>query len=176
MMRSHYDDGQLKAIDYLINKGFLKCDEESGRLVPTLGAIILKRLWTDGVISYCELHSGEKALVDSLIDDGLLETESTLFNRLEADYLSYMFDDREFANALAIRNRYSHSPDISTQPNDNQHEANYLHFLQLLVAIVLKINYELFYAFGNGDAGVEFVNWELDDIDEATVQMLSDRH
>ena len=176
MMRSHYDDGQLKAIDYLIDKGFLRCDEESDRLVPTLGAIILKRLWTDGVISYCELHSGEKVLVDSLIDDGFLETESTLFNRLEADYLSYMFDDREFANALAIRNRYSHSPDISTLPNDNQHEANYLHFLQLLVVIVLKINYELFYAFGNGGAGVEFVDWELDDIDEATVRMLSDHH
>ena len=157
------DETALGQMRWLIDAG-LAIQRDDGAYVVTSRTLVFKMLWEEGFIHMPRLDKRDRKTVDELFELEYLEYGSSLFSKYEADYLSFVFDNRRFSNALALRNRYDHSPDIDDNPRSNKHAKNYLRLLAVLIDVTLKINDELVLRFGSG-SGVEFVDWPLDDTD-----------
>lgn len=85
---------------------------------------------------------------------------SSLFSDHESEYLSYVFDQRSFDSALALRNKYSHGSDPLDDSNGFECEQDYILLLHVLICVLLKINDELADHVGI-ELDVGFVDWPL---------------
>ena len=121
----------------------------------------MARLWRDGSIPIHRASEEDLAIVNALVDDGYLVKEGTFLSRQEADLMSFLFHNRKFPNAWALRNRYDHSADLGDDPFSDVHVQNYHRLLSLIIDVVLKLNDELRFNAGTDD-GVEYVDHVLD--------------
>lgn len=173
----------LCSIDYLLEHHCVLVEDDI--IYPTEKTVGLKAVWDRGsfaVRAASELHglatrvvrsvfprnSGCRTLVvpnpdrDTLlkiIAEGELESYSSLFSDREAEYLSYVYDKRCFAeSALALRDKYAHASDTLDDPNASEFQRDYLLLLYVLLCALFKINDELV-VFGHLDLDTEFEDW-----------------
>lgn len=146
--------------------------DKDGILRPTQTAFILKEIWDKGAIEICKYCDNDKIVADQLVSKKWLRYSSNLFSTDEANYLSYMFNDATFSNALGLRNRYDHGNRFIDNPNSAQISHDYDSLLVVLICVILKINDDL--SFALDVTGIdELVDWPWvdDSIAEAAKQI-----
>lgn len=158
-------------LEHLLEDGTIVVDDR-GIIRPTHEAFILKEVWDKGAIEICKYSEKDKAVVDHFVSKEWLRYSSTLFSADEANYLSYMFDNASFSDALGLRNKYDHGNRFIDDPESLQIAYDYSSLLVVLVCVILKINDDL--SFALDIKGIdELVDWPwLDNsVFEATRQM-----
>ena len=133
-----YERDNLK---YLIDKNYLYIDNDGYiRISNKIQLFILRDLYDNDFISYWKLSMRERNEIDNLVNNGILEFESSLFSRQENDYLNYVFNKRAFNNSLDLRNKYLHG---INDYDDNFNYKSYIRILKVLILIIININDEL---------------------------------
>ena len=94
-----------------------------------------------GLLSYWHYDIECREILDELIADDSLFTESTLFNKLECEYLNYYLNDREFTNGLKLRNRFAHG---TNSDSEVEIKNTYYILLRIIVLTILKVDNDLF--------------------------------
>jgi hypothetical protein len=173
----------LSGIDYLLAHHCVLVEDDI--IFPTEKVFGLKAVWDRGsfvVKAAFELHgrgmgnvgtilprySGRSILVvpnpdreilRKIVAEGELELYSSLFSDHEAQYLSYVYDKRCFAeSALALRDKYAHASDTLDDPNSAEFHRDYLLLLYVLLCALLKINDEFVVSRGV-ELNTEFEDW-----------------
>lgn len=173
----------LRAIDYLLEHHCVLVKDDI--IYPTEKTVGLKAVWDRGsfaVRAASELHGLATRVVRSIfpwgsdrsvlvvpnpgrdtllkiVAEGELESYSSLFSDCEAEYLSYVYDKRTFAeSALALRDKYAHASDMLDNPNAAEFHRDYLLLLYVLLCTLFKINDELV-VHGRIELDVEFEDW-----------------
>lgn len=155
--RSCYAEWLQETIDGLIDRGLIS-EEGDGRLSPTVRAACLRSVWERDALPLWRLGDEERALVDSMVGDSLLDYCDELFAPSEANYLDYMFNNASFSNSLGLRNWHDHASYAAKDPWARWIKDDYYKLLSLLVSITLKINEELTHKTGRG-GNVDWVDW-----------------
>lgn len=140
---------QQHLVQQLIDLNYLIIDKFGVVRWENLNRIfLLNNLYKNEVAIYHRLPQALQKEVDILIDEGLIEIESTLFSKLEQQYFDYYLNNHQFQNGLQLRNKYMHRRQVLL--DERQHKQNYLIGLKLLICIVLKINEEFCLAADEG--------------------------
>lgn len=74
--------------------------------------------------------------------------------------MSYIFNNRRFSNALALRNTYDHASSFIRNPNDSQFVNDYYVLLTAMISLTLKINDELV-RWSRNDISMDIIDWPL---------------
>ena len=138
-----FDDYQVRQINILIEKNFLKLSNDIIKFSNFQEINILNKLWKSG--TYC-LYYKDKLILDiaeDLCKKGYCEYSDNLFSEYESNYLSYILDDKKYGNGLKIRNKFSHGKFVYKK--EEEHLQNYLELLQIVIFYVMRINDELEY-------------------------------
>lgn len=152
-------------LEWLIEKDFVTEDSSTGSILPTNKTLVTYRIWRDGCIVYAKEREGLITVVNELLDEGYLKTESTLLTRGEASYFSYVFHNRDYVNALALRNKYLHGECFDENANSETHRTNYELLLRLLIQLILKLDDE-FSQTNPPVCKIELVDWPLYEIED----------
>lgn len=138
---SDFDEYQIKQINILIEKNLIKLSNDVIEFTNFREINILYELWKSG--TYCLYYKDELTLniVENLCERGYCEYSNKLFSELEANYLSYILDDKKYGNGLRIRNKFSHGK--FSYKSEEEHQKNYLELLQIVIFYVIRINDEL---------------------------------
>ncbi|MFF2795597.1 hypothetical protein [Lysinibacillus xylanilyticus] len=140
---------QQHLVQQLIDLNYLIIDKYGVVRWENLNKIfLLNDLYKNEVAIYHRLPQVLQKEVDILIDEGLIEIESTLFSKLEQQYFDYYLNNHQFQNGLQLRNKYMHRRQVLL--DERQHKQNYLIGLKLFICIVLKINEEFCLAADEG--------------------------
>ncbi len=141
---SDFEAYQKQEIDWLISRGYLEVNLESVvQMKNVFGIVFLGEIHRHGCLNY-NYYSGEaKDTLDSMIGDGILKSESTLFSRPEMDYIDFHLNRHRFTNSLDLRNKYAHGSHSGSQGGEDDSKHDYLQLLKILVCVVLKINDDL---------------------------------
>ena len=93
-----------------------------------------------GLLSYWHYDIECREILDDMITEDSLYTESSLFNKLECEYLNYYLNDREFTNGLKLRNRFAHGTN-----SDSEGEIKHMYYilLRIIVLTILKVDNDL---------------------------------
>lgn len=167
--RAEVPEHDKRELEWLLEHDFVVEDIETGDVRLTLKAVASYRVWKNGCLAYHHEQEDIKRAADELIDDGFFVEESTLLSRREADYFSFVFHDRDYDNAMALRNRYLHGEIIAKDPDDEVHRINYERIIHLFLLLIIKIEDELSLRYGEGP-GVEWVDWPLQEVDESFIE------
>jgi hypothetical protein len=133
---------QKAGIDHLINGNFLHIDEDGFvRFSNSNQIFILKQLYLKGVLSYWHYSLECREIIVEMINENLLSTEGTLFNKLECDYLNYYLNDRDFTNGVKLRNRFAHG---TNSDSESEIKNMYYILLKIIVLTVLKVDNDLY--------------------------------
>ena len=138
-----FDDYQVRQINILIEKNFLKLSNDIIKFSNFQEINILNKLWESG--TYC-LYYKDRLILDiaeDLCKKGYCEYSDNLFSEYESNYLSYILDDKKYGNGLKIRNKFSHGKFVYKK--EEEHLQNYLELLQIVIFYVMRINDELEY-------------------------------
>ena len=138
-----FDDYQVRQINILIEKNFLKLSNDIIKFSNFQEINILNKLWKSG--TYC-LYYKDRLILDiaeDLCKKGYCEYSDNLFSEYESNYLSYILDDKKYGNGLKIRNKFSHGKFVYKK--EEEHLQNYLELLQIVIFYVMRINDELEY-------------------------------
>ena len=138
-----FDDYQVRQINILIEKNFLKLSNDIIKFSNFQEINILNKLWKSG--TYC-LYYKDRLILDiaeDLCKKGYCEYSDNLFSEYESNYLSYILDDKKYGNGLKIRNKFSHGKFVYKK--EEEHLQNYLELLQIVIFYVMRINDELGY-------------------------------
>lgn len=133
---------QKEKVKDLIDLGYIKIDINGFiRWTNPIRIKVLYELYYNEVVSYYRMQSKIRDEIDSMLEEGLVYFESSLFSKPEQDYFNYYLNNSKFQNGPRLRNRYTHGT-LGSRPNidESTHEKNYLVALKLLMLIVLKIN------------------------------------
>ena len=136
-----FDDYQVRQINILIEKNFLKLSNDIIKFSNFQEINILNKLWESG--TYC-LYYKDRLILDiaeDLCKKGYCEYSDNLFSEYESNYLSYILDDKKYGNGLKIRNKFSHGK--FGYKREEEHLQNYLELLQIVIFYVIRINDEL---------------------------------
>ena len=133
---ANYYDYQKPLIDNLLEMEYLYIDRTGIITYPKEKILVLKDYYDNEVFCTTYLKSD---YINSLIINGSIVTEGTLFSKPEQDYLNYMLNNSIFDNGPALRNKYIHG---SNPLGTNDHKRDYFQFLKIFALIVLKINEE----------------------------------
>ena len=140
-----YAGYQLKDIDYLIDKGYLKVNEDGCITVAKKMEIsLLKYLYEYHCIPAPAHKSHLQPYLDEMLAKGWVEEDSHLFSSEERNYFEYYMYNSTYTNGPALRNRYAHGSN-SSLANDNVHKEAYFRLLILLILSLLKIEEDLAY-------------------------------
>ena len=136
--RDEIPDYDKPKVDFLLRN---KCITEVNRcLKPTNKAIPLKEIWDYGCVqTYRTISHGH--VLKTLTSNGWLTTETTLLSRQEQALLSFLYNNRDFSDAWALRNYYVHAG--LTELTEEQHKANYLWLLYIIIVLEMKFYEEL---------------------------------
>lgn len=132
---------QKSGINHLISGHFLLIDKDGFvRFCNTNQIFILKQLYLKGLLSYWHYDIECREILDDMITEDSLYTESSLFNKLECEYLNYYLNDREFTNGLKLRNRFAHGTN-----SDSEGEIKHMYYilLRIIVLTILKVDNDL---------------------------------
>lgn len=137
----HFNDYQQYQLQQLLELKYIQCDLEGNiSWVNPYKIYLMRDLYLNEVIIYHRLTDRLKQEVQQLIYEDLVQTENTLFSKLEQDYFDYYLNNHSFQNGLQLRNKYMHGKRVMLSAA--QHKQNYLIGLKLLICITLKINEE----------------------------------
>lgn len=101
--------------------------------------IILKDIYINDYISKWNYPLETWSIIQQMIDNGILKTNSSLFSVPEVNYLNYLLNRAEYTNGLEIRNKYIHGIQQIIE-NEDEHYQNYIRLLIILVVLAIKIN------------------------------------
>ena len=148
--------GQQRIIsEHLKDKGIIGYDVSNRLYFKNLLLIgLYKIIWDSGYISLLNFEtSGYLSkfnswdelyrLIDDEVEKGNLRYGNTLFSEQESDYISYVMDDQEYSNALAIRNKITHGS--YAKKSSKEHKDYYLELLMICMMYTIRINDELNY-------------------------------
>lgn len=158
--RSDCPEYEFQRLDWLIEHDLLIETSNNAVLMPTKKLEYTWRVWKEGCILYPAETAESKEIIESLVTADYFCFSSTLLAPQEADYFSFFYHDKDFTNAIALRNNYSHGHDLSDDPNGQIHISSYYRALQLLVQLIIKIDNE-FSLSRSPEMKVEFVEWPL---------------
>lgn len=88
------------------------------------------------VISYWNYPNEIREVLDELLEEKLLISESTLFTRQERNYLNYYLNKKEFTNGFDLRNKYLHGTNTFSE---YEHKMDYYKILKIIILTLLKI-------------------------------------
>ena len=131
----------MNAIKKLIDSGYIILDKDGYMgLKNHILISILKDLYFNEVITYWKYPKIAREIIDELEKNKMVCFESSLFSKLESDYINYFLNKAKFNNGYDLRNKYAHiQPNID---NDKVHYENYMRFLRIFILTVIKINDE----------------------------------
>ncbi|MBL7882582.1 MAG: hypothetical protein JNL69_00825, partial [Bacteroidia bacterium] len=139
----NYEEHQKPQLDYLINKGFIKVNNEGFiEIVNTERVLIFKDLHDNEFASFYRYPVEFQKEVIQMANENIIFFDSSLFSKTEQAYFNYFLNKSEFTNGLDLRNSYLHG----TQANPEEvqkHEYAYFTYLKLLVLTMLKIDDDL---------------------------------
>lgn len=125
-------------VDFLIKH---KCITEVNKcLKPTKRTMPLKEIWDHGCVTTYRTITDYRVL-NSLISDGWLIQESKLLSRPEQNLLSFLYSNSKYSDAWALRNYYAHAG--LTELTEEQHKANYLWLIFIIIVLEMKFLEEL---------------------------------
>lgn len=142
--KDDFEEYQKPELDWLEQKGYVRFDKEGivePANVPRI--VFLGEIFRNGCLWYGAYKGAWKDALDTMITDGTLRVESSLFSEPEAKYIDYHLNKRSFINSLDLRNKYAHGSHMGSGEREQEHEFNYFQMLKIVVCIVLKINDEL---------------------------------
>lgn len=109
-------------------------------LKPTKKTLPLKEIWDHGCVTTYRTTSDFRVL-DELITEGWLIKKTSLLSRPEQNLLSFLYSNSKYSDAWALRNYYTHA-DL-TELKEEQHKANYLWLLYIIIVLEMKFFEEL---------------------------------
>jgi hypothetical protein len=140
---NNYEDHQKPRLNYLIEKGFISIDTNDFIQISNLERVlILKDLYDNEVSSFYRYSSDFQQEAQRMMNENVINFESSLFSKPEQAYFSYFLNKSEFTNGLDLRNSYLHG----TQANPDEiqkHEYAYFTYLKLIFLAFLKIDDDL---------------------------------
>lgn len=144
LYKKDFEIHQIHDLIWLEENGYIQFDEEEAISVTNKYKVIfLHEIFRNGCLCYKVYQDLAKETLDTMIAEGTLRVESSLFSEPEAEYLDYHLNQRRFINSLDLRNIYAHGSYSATEESEQQHEINYFQMLKIIVFMVLKINDEL---------------------------------
>lgn len=130
---------QASAIQWLIARGSICEGDDHILKIDEDRVSLLKDLFDHDVICPSYYRQRRKSILESMITNGDLRYESTLFSRPEQAYLNFQLNRAEFSNGLDLRNKYIHS---SYSQDAQVQEQDYDRLLRIMALVVMKINEE----------------------------------
>lgn len=91
--------------------------------------------------NYLSEYLMDDTLVNKINQAENIEHYSNLFSHSEAKFISYCLNNKEYDNALAIRNKYLHGSTIHF--NEEQHKNNYIILIKVFLIVIAKVEEEL---------------------------------
>ena len=137
-----YDDYHIREqqmLDWLIEKDFIYLDNGYVKVKDRTKINIFADLYYNEVINYWHYSKNLRSIVDTLIENGILYAENTLFSKPEQDYFNYYLNMSEFVDGYDIRNSNLHGTQEGDR-NSEIHKQKYMKIILLLVLIIIKIN------------------------------------
>lgn len=125
-----WDNTKLK---YLFDHGCIVEFNNCIRLTKIAAA--LRELWVRDCISLHRTPT-EPRVIRFLLSEGWLKTGDSLLSDPENKLLSYLYSNRDFSDALGIRNVYAHADNYGL--SEDQHKMNYMLFLYMVIVLELK--------------------------------------
>lgn len=140
---TNYEEHQKPRLNYLIDNGFIKVDEDDFiRVVNIARVLIFKDLYDNEVGSYYHYPIDFQKETEIMEKENIIYFESSLFSKPEQAYFNYFLNKSEFTNGLDLRNSYLHG--TQADPNDiEKHEYAYFTYLKLIFLAFLKIDDDL---------------------------------
>ena len=139
----NYQDYQRPQLNYLIDKGFIKVDDNDFiQITNNERLFIFKDLYDNEFASFYLYPLEFQEEVLKMVNENIVYFESSLFSRPEQSYFNYFLNKSEFTNGLDLRNSYLHG----TQANPDEiqkHEYAYFTYLKLLILTMLKMDDDL---------------------------------
>ena len=139
MKYSDYEIYEQEMIDWLVKRELLLIDNDYIKIRNESLIHIYADLYFNEVISYWRYPKHLRNIIDSLIESGILYSESTLFSKPEQDYFNYYLNMSEFIDGFDIRNSNLHGSQAGDR-NSRIHQNRYMIILELLILIIIKIN------------------------------------
>lgn len=139
----NYGEYQKSQLNYLIDKGFIKIDNNG--LIEILNyerLYIFKDLYDNEFGSFYHYTKKFQKEVSKMKLENIIFTETTLFARSEQSYFNYFLNKSEFTNGLDLRNSYLHGTQASPYEIE-KHEFSYFLYLKLIVLTLFKIEDDL---------------------------------
>jgi hypothetical protein len=139
-----FDERQHREIEWLVSLGYLEVDHDNIVRIRNMYAVgFLGEIYKYGCLAYHSYPPKQRLILDSMLDDGSLKSESGLFSQLEADFIDFHLNRRKFINSLDLRNKYAHGSHAGSQEDERELRSDYFQLLKILVCVVLKINDDL---------------------------------
>lgn len=155
-----FADYQKRQIDYLIQQGVLK--DEGGRVqfAKAEQVLFFKDLFDSEAASYYHYPAEMRISIDEMIAKGWLVRRTSLLTESEGRYFNYQLNQVDYSNGPQLRNKYQHGAQANPAAED-EHHRTYITALKLLVALVIKMNDDLWLR----DSGLEDVGSRSPDVD-----------
>lgn len=140
---NNYEEHQKPQLNYLIDKGFIKIDDNGIiQITNPTRLFVFKDLYDNEFASFYRYPLEVQREVLQMANENIVFFESSLFSKTEQSYFNYFLNKSEFTNGLDLRNSYLHG----TQANPEEiqkHEYAYFSYLKLVVLTLLKIDDDL---------------------------------
>lgn len=132
---------QQNLVQQFIDAGYLGFDEDNFLfVVKDIEVAIIGQLYYENVLSYWHYTPEVRVVLDKMLENNLLESESRLFTRAEVDYLNFNLNDKKYTNGYKLKNKYSHGF-IVTDEIDCKND--YYYYLRIIILGLLKIEDDL---------------------------------
>lgn len=132
---------QIDIIQRLISDKYLFINENGNiKIEKEIMIFLIGELHKDEVLSYWHYDKEIRDVIDSLIDENYLYSESTLFTKQEIKYFNYYLNTKEFTNGFDLRNKYLHGTNSSSE---TENENDYYILLKVIILSLLKIEDDL---------------------------------
>lgn len=136
-----YPKSKHPQLNYLLSEKIIKVDDKKNiSFVSEYCITVLFWFYQNGNINFYRVPNKYQTILSELLNQDLVETDSYLFSKQEADYFDYYLNNRKFNNGYALKNLYSHG---FFETNEAVHKSNYYIGLYLLILIIIKMNDDL---------------------------------
>ncbi len=133
-----YQDYQRVRIDLLVSKGYVEVDDSGVLRFSDVDKIdVLSQLYHNSVCSFWRRSPEQRIYMLELIEKGWAVADNHLLSEPERDYFSYYLNDRQFSDAVSLRNRILHGVADDVTANE------YYRLLLLFILLLLKMDDDL---------------------------------